>query len=250
MDRSLPEQYLVYLGRLFRADLGVSFQTRQPVIREILGRYPVSLILAVSALAFALAVGIPLGIIAAVRRGGWVDASVSMIAVAGVSMPNFWLGLLLIYTFSVRYQWFPTFGLESWRHLVLPAITLSTYTLALVARMTRSSLIEALNQDYTRTARAKGLRSHVVTLKHALKNSMIPTVTVAGLSLGNLIGGAVIVESVFNINGLGRLSLNAVLGRDVPVVQAILLFVALNFIVANLLVDVVYAWLNPRIRYS
>lgn len=250
LDRPLHEQYAIFLGRLVQGELGTSFQSRQTVLSEVLERYPRSVLLAVAALAIAIGVGIPLGVTAALRHGGWGDTLVSMLAVAGLSLPNFWLALMLIYFFSVQLKLFPTFGLESWRHLVLPAVTLSTYTLALVARMTRSSLIEALGQDYTRTARAKGLRPRVVTYKHALKNSLIPTITVAGLSLGNLIGGAVVVETVFNINGLGRLTLQAVLARDVPLVQGALLFIALNFVVANLLVDVLYGLVNPKIRFS
>jgi ABC-type dipeptide/oligopeptide/nickel transport system permease component len=250
LDRALHEQYLIFLSRLTKAELGTSFQTRQPVLSEILERYPRSLLLAVSALIFAIIVGIPLGVAAALRHGGWVDAFASTLAVAGLSIPNFWLALLLIYFFSVQLKLFPTFGLESWKHLVLPAITLSTYSLALVTRMTRSSMIEALAQDYTRTARAKGLRPYVITFKHALKNGLIPTITVAGLSLGNLIGGAVIVETVFNIDGLGRLTLQSVMARDVPLVQGALLFIALNFVFANLVVDMLYSWVNPKIRFS
>lgn len=250
LDRPLHEQYAIFLGRLVQGELGTSFQSRQTVLSEILERYPRSLLLAVAALVIAIGVGIPLGVAAALKHGGWGDTFVSMLAVAGLSIPNFWLALMLIYFFSVQLKLFPTFGLESWKHLVLPALTLSTYTLALVARMTRSSLVEALNQDYTRTARAKGLRPLVVTYKHALKNGLIPTITVAGLSLGNLIGGAVVVETVFNINGLGRLTLQAVLARDVPLVQGSLLFIALNFVVANVLVDVLYGLVNPKIRFS
>lgn len=250
LDRPLPDQFAHYLGNLAHGDLGGSFATNQPVAQELARRWPVTLRLALLALVLACLLGILLGVVAAVRRGGLLDAFASVIAVAGISMPVFWLGLLLIYYLSVRLHWFPSQGLASWQGYVLPTVTLVAYPLALIARMTRAGMLEVLGQDYVRTARAKGLPERLVIYRHALRNAMIPTATVIGLSLGFLVGGTVMTESVFNIDGLGRWIVDGVLARDVPVVQAGAVVVGAGFLIANLLVDLSYGWLDPRIRYQ
>jgi len=250
LDRPLPEQFLLYLGALLRGDLGESARSRRPVLEELKTYFPNTVELAVAAILVALLTGIPLGILAALRPGSGLDLGVMTLALLGVSMPVFWFGLLAILIFSVNLGWFPVAGKGTLAHLVLPAVTLGVNATALLARMTRGTLLEVLSQDYIRTARAKGLRERVVVFKHALRNAMIPVVTVAGLEFGSLLAGAVITETIFAWPGLGQLLVGSILARDYPVVQGAVLLVATSFILVNLLVDLLYAWIDPRVRYD
>ncbi|TFU16867.1 nickel ABC transporter permease [Thermus tengchongensis] len=250
LDRPLPEQFLLYLGALLRGDLGESARSRRPVLEELKTYFPNTVELAVAAILVALLTGIPLGILAALRPGSGLDLGVMTLALLGVSMPVFWFGLLAILIFSVNLGWFPVAGKGTLAHLVLPAVTLGVNATALLARMTRGTLLEVLSQDYIRTARAKGLRERVVVFKHALRNAMIPVVTVAGLEFGSLLAGAVITETIFAWPGLGQLLVGSILARDYPVVQGAVLLVATSFILVNLLVDLLYAGIDPRVRYD
>ncbi|WP_243030657.1 nickel ABC transporter permease [Thermus altitudinis] len=250
LDRPLPEQFLIYLGALLQGDLGESARSRRPVLEEIKTYFPNTVELASAAILVALLTGIPLGILAALRPGSGLDLGVMVLALIGVSMPVFWFGLLAILIFSVQLGWFPVAGKGTLAHLVLPAITLGVNATALLARMTRGALLEVLSQDYIRTARAKGLAERVVVFKHALRNALIPVVTVAGLEFGSLLAGAVITETIFAWPGLGQLLVGSILARDYPVVQGAVLLVATTFILVNLLVDLLYAWIDPRVRYD
>jgi peptide/nickel transport system permease protein len=250
LDRSLPEQFLIYLEALLRGDLGESARSRRPVLEELKTYFPNTLELASAAILVAVLTGIPLGVLAALRPGSSLDLSVMVLALLGVSMPVFWFGLLAILIFSVGLGWFPVAGKGTLAHLVLPAITLGINATALLARMTRGTLLEVLSQDYIRTARAKGLAERVVIFKHALRNALIPVVTVVGLEFGTLLSGAVITETIFAWPGLGQLLVGSILARDYPVVQGAVLLVAISFVLINLLVDLLYAAIDPRVRYD
>jgi ABC-type dipeptide/oligopeptide/nickel transport system permease component len=250
LDQPVPVQYLYFLRNVVRGDLGRSLFNGAPVVEELAQRFPRTVRLALASMAVASLIGIPAGILAATRRSTWVDTAVMLVALAGVSVPVFWLGLNLILLFSVRLQWFPSFGYETWRHLVLPSLTLGAASAAIVARMTRSAMLEVLGQDYVRTARAKGLAERVVVNRHALRNALIPVVTVLGLQLGTLLSGAVLTETVFAWPGIGRLLVEAVLARDYPIIQGATLLIAATFVVLNVAVDVLYGLLDPRIRYE
>src|SRR5690606_22596944 len=212
--------------------------------------FPHTLELALAAIVFALVVGIGLGVASALRPNTWVDALAMILALIGVSMPTFWFGLLAIMYFSVELQWFPVTGRGTLAHLVLPAVTLGVSSTAIIARMTRSSMLEVLNQDFVRTARAKGAPGPGVVFKHALRNALVPVVTVGGLEFGALLAGAVITEPVFTWPGIGRLLVQSILARDYPVVQGAVLLIAVSFIVVNLVVDLVYGFIDPRIRFD
>ena len=261
LDQSLVVQYFAWLGQVVQGNLGRSLFTSGSVLGEILERFPNTLILAVAAIGLAVVFGMPLGILAAAKRGTALDSGSMVASVIGWSMPNFWIGLILIILFSVWLRWLPTGGMypimaderllsDLLRHLILPAFTLAVSHMAYIARFTRSSLLESLSQDYIRTARAKGLTEYVVILRHALRNSLIPIVSVLGVSMGHLLGGAVIVEAVFSWPGLGSLMVQSISNRDFPVVQGAMLFAAAVFIVVNLAADLLYAAIDPRIRYS
>jgi peptide/nickel transport system permease protein len=258
LDRPLPIQYLAWLGRAVRGELGRSIRTNQPVTEAILERLPVTLSLAAAASLLALAIALPAGIVSAVRRNSVADVTGTVVALSGVSLPNFWLAILLIFLFSVSLGWLPPLGWVSpardfWaglRSLVLPAITLGTAMAAVVMRMTRSSLLEVLQLEFVRTARAKGLGETAILLRHALRNALIPVVTVVGLQAGALLGGAIITETIFALPGVGRLLVDAIFQRDFPIIQGVVLFLAVNFLLVNLLVDLAYAALDPRIRYD
>jgi len=243
-------QYFIFLENLVRGDLGRSTMSRLPVLDEIKHTLPSTIQLAVAAMAIATLIGVTTGVLSAVKPNSWVDAVSMFIALVGVSMPVFWLGLMLMLLFSLHLGWFPTAGSGTWRHLVLPSITLGLSSAAIIARMTRSSMLEVLRQDYVRTARAKGVPERLVVLRHALRNALIPVVTVTGLQFGNLLGGAVLTETVFAWPGIGRLMVGAITARDYPVVQGSVLTVALGFILINLVVDVLYAYIDPTIRYD
>jgi len=250
LDRPLYVQYFLYLRDLLRADFGTSFQYGVPAIEPVLERLPQTIRLSLSAAALTIAVAVPAGILAAVRRQTLFDLGAMLAAIFGQSVPNFWLGLMLILVFSVHMRWLPVSGATTWWHYVLPTVTLAAYLMALVARLTRSSMLEVLRQDYVRTARAKGLAQRVVLWRHALKNAAIPIVTVVGMQIGTLLGGAVVTETVFNWPGIGKLVIDAIWRRDYPIVQAVLLLSAFAFVAINLLVDLLYTYLDPRIRYQ
>ncbi len=250
LDRPVFEQYANYLIRLARFDLGRSARTQNPVIEEIWARLPNTLLLAVVAISLACLFGIPAGIVSAVRPYSWIDYLVTTSALFGMSMPVFWLGLMLVVIFSVILKWLPAGGTGSWQHVILPSFTLAAFVVAFIARMTRSTMLETLSQDFTTTARSKGLHEKVVVIKHAFKNAMIPIITVVGLQFGLLLGGAVLTETVFAWPGLGRLIVDSILARDYPVIQGTILIFGLLYILVNLIVDLIYALVDPRIRYD
>jgi peptide/nickel transport system permease protein len=250
LDEPLLVQYWHYLTRLVRGDLGRSIWGHQPVATLIRQRFPATLQLAVAAMGCAVLLGTVLGVIAATRRGSLVDTATMLAALAGVSMPSFWLGFLLILVFAIRLGWLPIASGPGLARLVLPAVTLGFQAAAIIARMVRSSLIEVLSEDYVRTARAKGLAEHIVVIRHGLRNSLIPVVTILGLQFGGLLAGTVIVESVFARQGVGRLLVEGIQSRDFPVVQGGVFLIALIYVFVNLAVDLVYGYLDPRIRYD
>jgi peptide/nickel transport system permease protein len=248
LDRPVLVQYASYLERLARGDLGQSITTRRPVTQELGPRFYATVKLAVASIVFATLVGVALGALAAVKQGTVWDHLVTIVALLGISIPVFWLGLLLMYLFSVQLQLLPSAGDETWRHYLMPTLCLATFSVAFIARMTRSALLEVLRQDYVRTARAKGVREFVVVSWHALRNALLPVATVVGLRFGYLLGGAVVTEQVFAWPGLGRLLVGAVGQRDIPVVQGSLLLFGTCFVLVNLAVDLLYGVLDPRIR--
>src|SRR5262245_13640614 len=243
-------QYGIFLRSVVRGDFGQSFQYRSPALTVVVERLPATIQLTLAAMALTVAFGVSIGIVAAVRKGTGYDYAGTVLAVLGQSLPNFWLGIMLILLFGVTLRWLPTSGFQGWSHLILPSVTLAAYPTALVARLTRSSMLEILSRDFIRTGRAKGLAERMVVLRHALKNATIPVLTVIGLQIGTLLGGAVITESVFAWPGMGKLVVDAIFFRDFPVVQTILIFSATIFVVINLVVDVLYTVLDPRIRYQ
>lgn len=251
LDQPLWVQYTLYIGHVVHGDLGRSIRLQQPVAQLIAGRLPNTLELAITSLTLATILGVAVGAISAVRRGRVSDHAVMAAALLGVSLPSFWLGLLLILFFGLRLGVLPIAGnQDGLSSLVLPAVTLAAVPTATIARLTRSGLLDVLGEDYIRTARAKGLKELAVIVNHALRNSMIPVITVVGVQFGVLLGGAVIVETVFAWPGVGRLLIDAVSARDFPLVQGIMLFISISFVLVNLLADVVYAYVDPRIRYA
>jgi len=250
LDRPLAVQYLDYLGSVLQGDLGVSVRSGRTVVAEIATRLPATLLLAGAGMTIAIAIGLSLGVVAALRRGTWIDYLAVLVALLGVSVPVFWSGLLMMMLFALTLEWLPASGIGSWRHLVMPAAAIGFASSAFIARITRSSMVDVLRQDYVRTARAKGLPPARVDLGHALRNALLPVVTVVGLQFGSLLGGAVLTETVFAWPGIGRMLVDAIRSRDLPLVQGTVLFVATGFILVNLLVDLSYAALNPRIRYD
>jgi ABC-type dipeptide/oligopeptide/nickel transport system permease component len=250
LDEPVPRQYARFVGNALRGDLGTSIRSRRPVATEIGENVGSTAQLALASMAVAVAVGVPLGLVAALLRNSWLDVGAMVMALLGVSMPSFWLGLLLIFVFSLHLAWLPATGGGDLAHLILPSVTLGAIASALIARLTRSSMLEVLGQDYVRTARAKGLAGVSVVVRHALKNALIPVVTIFGLQFGNLLAGAVIVETVFSRPGLGRLIVGGILAKDFPLVQGTVLFVATAYVLVNVLVDVAYALVDPRIRFG
>jgi len=250
LDRPLGEQYARYLDGLARLDLGRSFQFQRPVAELLAERILATLELAGTALALALAVAVPLGVLAARHQGGVLDSGAMGLSLLGISIPNFWLGPLLILVFSLWLGWTPVSGREGPVSLILPAITLGSGLAAVLARMVRGSVLEVLSEDYVRTARAKGLSEAAVIRRHALRNAWLPVLTLVGLQLGGLLGGAVITETVFAWPGVGSLLVEAIRNRDYPVVQASVLLVSLAYVLANTLTDLVYVWVDPRIRLA
>jgi peptide/nickel transport system permease protein len=252
-ELGLNDPFLVQYFRYVRnivvdQDLGRSYVTRRPVTNEIISRYPNTLRLALLGVIVSVSIGVPLGIISAVKQYSWIDNIAMFFALIGVSMPIFWQGILLIILFSVVLRVLPSSGFNTWQQMILPALTLGTGSAAIVARMTRSSMLEVYRQDYIRTARSKGLREFSVVVKHALRNTLIPVVTIVGLQFGFLLGGAIVTETIVSIPGVGRLMVDAIRQRDMLIVQGGVLVIAFTFSIINLVVDVTYAFLDPKIR--
>jgi peptide/nickel transport system permease protein len=258
LDKPIMVQYVNWITSVFRGDFGISITQHQPVIKEIAHRLPITLHLSLLAFVISIIIGIPAGIVCAVRRGTWIDTVVTVLANLGITIPIFWLGIMLIYLFALELKWLPVFGYtsptvdfwQSTRQLVLPVFCLAIFPIASAARQTRSSMLEVMRQDYVRTAWAKGLMERIIVIRHALKNSLIPVVTLLGMSLSHIIGGSVLIETVFNIPGMGRLGVNGVFSQDYMVVQAMVFFVAVTVLLVNLIIDISYGWLDPRIRYG
>ena len=258
LDRPWPVQYGDWLAQAVRGDLGTSIRTGLPVGESILQRLPVTLELTLLAVLLGLVIGVPFAILAAQARGRFTDSALSVLVLSGISMPGFWLATLLVLAFSLTLRWFPPIGyiplaenpVENLRRMVLPAISLGVAFGATTMRFTRSSLLEVFNQDYIRTARAKGLRERLVTYRHALKNALIPVVTVTGIQIGRLIGGTVIIEQIFALPGIGRYVFDAISQRDYPIIQGTVLFFTLVFILVNLTVDILYGVIDPRIKFA
>ena len=248
LDKPLWEQYVAYWSALADGDFGISFRNSQPAFEMVWERTGKTALLGVTALGFALLLGLPMGVIAALTRDGWVDRTVMSLAVFGFSMPNFFLGILLILIFSLQLRMLPSSGSDSWAHLVMPAFTLGTAFAAQIARFTRSAMIDVLNKPYMRTAASKGAGPARRVWAHAAPNAAVPVVTIVGLKVGELIGGAVITETVFAWPGIGRLLTVAVANRDLAVVQCILMLIALTMVTANVITDLAYGWLDPRVR--
>jgi peptide/nickel transport system permease protein len=250
LDRPILEQYGSFLLGLARGDLGVSLQQRRPVTDLIREHYPATLELTLAAMLISLLIALPAGILSGIRQYSFLDHSTMFLALVGVSMPNFWLGPLLIWVFSIQLGWFPVSGKGGLAHLLLPALTLGASMAAIVARMTRSSVLEVLREDYVMTARAKGLSEARIVLKHVLRNAMLPVLTVVGLQFGALLAGSIIIETIFSWPGLGTLMVKAIQTRDYPVVQGCVLVISLSYVLVNLLTDLLYSVIDPRIRYE
>lgn len=243
-------QYWVFISRAVQGDLGDSLYYNQPAIEVVLEAFPATAQLAVVAFLLAVGIALPLGVIAAIRRDTVWDYLAVGLSVLGQAAPSFWIGILLILFFSVHLQWFPSSGNYGPRYIVLPAVTLSLLLMAVLTRLTRSGMLDVLTEDYVQTARAKGLQPRTVIVRHALRNALIPLVTVMGLQLGSILGGTIIVEQIFAWPGVGRLAINAISSRDYPIIQAVVLLVSIVFVVINLVVDLLYGFLDPRIRHS
>lgn len=246
LNKPLAVQYTDYIKNLLQGDMGNSLKNNQPVFEEITSRLPITIELAFYSILITIVLGLIAGIISAIRPYSFMDVGLMVVALLGISLPSFWLGILLMYVFSVQLHWLPVAGWDSAEHIILPAITLGAGGAAIVARMTRSSMLEVVNQDYIRTAKAKGLKGYIIILKHALRNALIPVITVVGLQFGSLLGGTVLVESVFAVNGLGRMIVDAIRTRDIPVVQGGVLVASLIFVFINLFVDILYRFFNKR----
>jgi ABC-type dipeptide/oligopeptide/nickel transport system permease component len=250
LDKPLPAQFGSFVGDLARGDLGTSYRSKRAVTTEIRQRIPNTAKLAGASLLITVVVGVVSGVVAATHKGSVIDLASMFIATIAVSVPGFWFGLMLILFFSVRLGWLPVSGADSWKHLILPAATLGLRSSAVLARVTRSTMLDVLSQDYVRTARAKGLRESAVTYRHALRNATIPIATLVGLELGGLLAGTFIVETVFAYPGIGLLGVQALQQRDFPMIQGVVLVTAVVYVFANLLVDLLYSVLDPRIRYT
>jgi len=250
LDQPLLTQWWLYITNLLQGDLGISLYSKEPILDILLERFPATLELAIAGLLVAVLLALPLGSIAALRKDTIYDNSAMVFSLLGVSIPNFWLGPMLILLFSLMLGWLPVSGREGALSLILPAITLGTALAAILARMVRSTLLEVLNEDYIRTARAKGLSESAVVIYHALRNASLPIITVLGLQLGTLLGGAVITEIIFAWPGIGQLTIESIERRDYPLVQACILLISLSYVLVNTLTDLLYAWLDPRVHYS
>jgi len=249
LDKSLPEQFVRFVGGVVRGDFGRSLRSKRPVSTEIGERFAPTFWLTVWSMVWSVAFGMAIGVISAVWRNRWPDRLGMTLAVSGISFPAFALGMVLMQIFSVQLNWLPTVGADTWRHYILPSVTLGAAVAAIMARFTRSSFVDILQEDFVRTARAKGLPESRVIAKHGLRNALIPVVTMMGLQFGFLLGGSIVVEVVFNWPGMGRLLVDSVDARDYPVIQGLVLLFSLEFVLINLIVDVLYAVINPTIRY-
>jgi len=247
LDKSIPEQYLRFVGNVLQGDFGETIRGQQPVLGLLLQRLPNTLALAFSSLSLALLIGIPLGFYAAYRKGSWVDAAVMGLAMTGISIPSFWLGLVLLSVFAVQLGWLPVAGTAP-LNLVLPAVTLGVANAAIIARLTRSSMIDVLNEDFVRTARAKGLPRTLVLQRHVLRVGLLPLVTVLGMQFAAMMGGAIVVENIFAWNGVGRLAIDAIFQRDYPVIQGFILVFSMVVVAVSILLDIAYVLLDPRVR--
>lgn len=248
LDRPIPVQYVDFLAHAARGDFGMSYSSHEPAMGEVLDRLPATILLTTAAVLFALVVSVPLGLLAAINHDEWIDVVARFFAFLGQSIPVFLLGVVLIIVFGVDLHWLPSSGTGSWKHLVMPAVAVGSFSAAVLARLLRSSLLEVLSQDYIRTAYAKGLRGRVVVVRHALRNAALPFITMLGLQVGFLLSGAVVAETIFAYPGVGRLAVEAISRKDVPVIQSFVIVAALIVIVANLFVDLVYTRIDPRIR--
>lgn len=254
-EMGLNDSFFVQYGRyvkniVLHGDLGTSYATKSPVIEEIMAVFPNTLKLALTSVALAIVIGIVFGVISAVKQYSIFDSAISVVAILGISMPMFWLGLLMILLFSVKLGWLPASGYDSWKHMIMPAICLGAQSIAVITRMTRSSMLEIIRQDYIRTVRSKGQKEIIVIANHAFRNALIPIITTIGLQFGHLLGGAMLTETVFSIPGLGRLMVESIKTRDFPMVQGSVLFIAVAFTFVNLIVDLLYAYVDPRISKS
>ncbi|MDB5877302.1 MAG: glutathione transporter permease [Variovorax sp.] len=250
LDKPLPQQFLNFFGNLLQGDFGTSLRSKRAVSTEIAERFMPTLLLTLTSMVWATFFGMVIGIVSAVYRNQWPDRLGMTLAVSGISFPAFALGMLLMQVFSVQLGWLPTVGADTWRHYILPSLTLGAAVAAVMARFTRASFIEVIQEDFVRTARAKGVPEKLVVLKHCLRNALIPVVTMMGLQFGFLLGGSIVVEAVFNWPGLGRLLVDAIEMRDYPIIQTLVLLFSLEFILINLAVDVLYGFINPTIRYK
>jgi ABC-type dipeptide/oligopeptide/nickel transport system permease component len=250
LDEPLPKQFALYTGGVLRGDLGRSYITNRPILGDILERFPKTLLLAVTAMALASVIGIAIGVLSARRPGGWVDRLGLGVAYLGISFPVYWVGLILILLFAVTLRWLPPSGYGSAQFLVLPALALGSRSIAFLARVTRSSMLETLGGDFVRTARAKGLRERAVVLRHALRNALIPVITVLGLDFGYYLTGSILTETIFSWPGIGRYVVNAISRRDLPAIQGTVLFLSVVFVLVNLLTDLAYAKADPRVAYD
>ena len=250
LDKPLPQQFLNFFGNLLQGDFGTSLRSKRAVSTEIAERFMPTLLLTLSSMVWATFFGMVIGIVSAVYRNQWPDRLGMTLAVSGISFPAIALGMLLMQVFSVNLGWLPTVGADTWRHYILPSLTLGAAVAAVMARFTRASFIEVIQEDFVRTARAKGVPEKLVVLKHCLRNALIPVVTMMGLQFGFLLGGSIVVEAVFNWPGLGRLLVDAIEMRDYPIIQTLVLLFSLEFILINLAVDVLYGFINPTIRYK
>ena len=250
LDAPLPVRYVKWLSRAVRGDLGDSYRSGDSIAAEMARRLPATLLLASASLAIAVSIGIPLGVLAALRRGSWVDTLSRLLALVGAAVPSYLLALLLMLFFAVKLDWLPAIGYGSPKNIVLPALALSFAVMALLMRLTRASMLEAQSQDYMRTARAKGLTESVVIWRHGLKNAILPVITVIGTSTGHLLGGAVIIETIFGWPGVGQFVIVGISQRDYPVVQGFVLYIAVIFLLVNLAVDFTYRWLDPRLHFG
>ncbi|ARP80896.1 glutathione ABC transporter permease GsiC [Bordetella genomosp. 9] len=250
LDLPLPQQFVRYFTHMLQGDLGVSLRSKRPVSTEIADRFMPTLLLTMTSMVWSVLFGMVIGIASAVWRNRWPDRLGMTLAVSGISFPAFALGMMMMQVFSVQLGWLPTIGASSWKHYILPSITLGAAVAAVMARFTRASFVEVIQEDFVRTARAKGLAESVVVAKHTLRNALIPVVTMMGLQFGFLLGGSIVVETVFSWPGLGALLVDAVTQRDYPVIQGLVLLFSLEFILINLVVDVLYGVINPSIRYK
>jgi len=248
LDASAPQRYLTWLGQMLTGDLGRSYRSRQPITTELGLRLPATLQLTAVSLLLATGLGLPLGMVAVVWRSPWLDLLIRLLVLAGGAIPSYVLALLLILLFAVKLGWLPAFGSGTPRHIILPALALAGGTIAQLMRLTHASMTETLQQEYIRTAQMKGVAPTTVVVRHALRNGLLPIVTALGLSMGHLLSGAVIVETIFNWYGIGKYAVDAIFLRDYPVIQAVTLYMAVAFVLVNLLVDLLYRWIDPRVR--